>query len=133
MKPGGSRTAKMTELFSRMQQAAQSSGKGSIIVSEWLKSDPGRQLAAIAYLRAFPEEVVPEELISAIERQLQSFAQYWALRVLNNLADTSGDSAFSPYDLRRLRELEGEMRKGTDRHDQVRTINRKLKNKSVAD
>ncbi|WP_413207140.1 alanine-zipper protein [Rhodospirillum sp. A1_3_36] len=124
MKPGTLRTAKMTEIFSRMQQAAQLLGKGSVDVSEWLESSPGLQLAAISYLRAFPDEIIPGKLMSVIDRQHQPFIQYWALRALNNFADASG--TFPPNDMRWLRSIENHFKVGTDRHDQVKRILRKL-------
>ena len=128
MSSGRERTAKMTELFSAMQRAAIKEGSGHIDAKEWLKDkDAGKQLAAIAYFRAFLDEVDPTELIDVIERHgQQPFVQYWALRVLNNVVDNSGADRFTGRDLGQIRDLETKFRNGTDRQQLSAKVNRKL-------
>ena len=128
MDPGSARTSQMTLLFSEMQKAATEAGSGSIQVRDWLNGDDaGKQLAAIAYSRAFIDEIQPKDLIDVIikERQ-QPFIQYWALRVLNNIVDISNIRRFTSNDLQQVKGFVNMFKRGTDRYELSERIIRKL-------
>ena len=127
MPPGPERTAKMTEIFRQLESAARGVGTNQTDVPNWLSNeDAGLQLAAIAWLRSHPDKIKPAGLINTVDRSNQPFVQYWVLRVLSRHVDQKGIADFAPCDLRRLKELEGQLRRGTDRHSQLRRINKKL-------
>ena len=127
MRPGSERTAKMTGIFRQLESAARRVGTDQIDVPDWLSNeDAGRQLAAIAWLRSHSEKIKPTGLINTVYKSNQPFVQYWALRVLSQHVDQRGIADFAPRDLRRLKELERQLRRGTDRHSQLRRINNKL-------
>ena len=127
MRPGSERTAKMTGIFRQLESAARRVGTDQTDVPNWLSNeDAGRQLAAIAWLRSHPEKIKPTGLINTVYKSNQPFVQYWALRVLSQHVDQRGIAEFAPRDLQRLKELEGQLRQGTDRYFQLRGINKKL-------
>ena len=127
MSPGSERTAKMTEIFRQLESAARRVGTDQTDVPNWLSNgDAGLQLAAIAWLRSHPDKIKPAGLIDTVDRSNQPFVQYWALRVLSQHVDQRGIADFAPRDLRRLKELERQLRQGTDRQFQLRRINKKL-------
>ncbi len=127
MTSSAARTARMTSLFAEMQTAAGKLGGDDITMLQWLQSDDaGHQLASIAWLRNFPAAVVPSRYVDLIERATQPFVQYWALRALSGRLSALGLDEFSIADRVALKEFESLMRAGTDRHAQIRRINRKL-------
>ena len=127
MPPGSERTAKMTEIFRQLENAARRVGTDQTDVPNWLSNeDAGLQLAAIAWLRSHPEIIKPTGLINTVYKSNQPFVQYWALRVLSQHVDQRDIADFAPRDLQRLKELEGQLHQGTDRHFQLRRINKKL-------
>lgn len=127
MPSGTARTAQMTSLFAEMQAAAGKLGGDSEEMHQWLRSDEsGKQLAAISWLRSFPAAVPPAIYVDVIERAKQPFVQYWALRALSGRLSALGLDEFSIADRVALKEFESLMRAGTDRHAQIRRINRKL-------
>ena len=129
MSPGAARTAKMTEIFGLLQSMAKTIGPEQSDIADWLlHEDAGYQLAAIAWLRSHPESVKPVNLVAVIENSNQPFVQYWALRVLDEHAERTGITYFTPRDLRKLQQLEEQMRRKTDRWYQLRRINKRLSN-----
>ena len=127
MPSGAARTARMTEIFGKLQGLSKRIPRDQGDVLGWLThEDAGLQLAAIAWLRAHPDSATPGNLIEAIERSSQPFVQYWALRVLNEHVDQKGAREFSPLDLGRLQGLEGQLGRRTDRRFLLYRLNRKL-------
>ena len=127
MPSGSERTAKMTAIFGQLESVARELGLDRTEVANWLsQEDAGRQLAAIAWLRAHPDQIKPVGLIAMVDKSNQPFVQYWALRVLKRHVDRKGIMDFSPHDLRQLKELEAQIRRGTDRYFQLRRINEQL-------
>lgn len=94
---------------------------------------PEEQLAAIAWLRNFPAALAPATYIDLIERTSQPFVQYWGLRALAGRLSALGLDELSISDRIQLKEIESMMRSGTDRHAQLRRINRKLSGQSSTD
>lgn len=127
MPSSAARTALMTAIFGDMQQQAARLGGDFADASVWMRSDdPGRQLASVAWLRSFPAAEPPARYIDLIERATQPFVQYWALRALSGRFSALGLTDVSLADRIALKEIESMMRAGTDRHAQIRRINRKL-------
>ena len=134
MSSGAMQTAAMTNIFADMQAVARTLGGDDRTIVGWMQSDdPGQQLAAIAWLRNFPAAVPPATYISLIERANQSFVQYWGIRALSGRIDSLGLDEFSIADRINLKEFESLMRAGTDRHTQIRRVNRKLAGRTPAD
>ncbi|NNE52172.1 MAG: hypothetical protein HKN30_07205 [Sulfitobacter sp.] len=133
MPSGAPRTARMTTIFAEMQQEARHLADDTT-VRGWLKSDDeGQQLAAVAWLRCFPEAVPPSRYIALIRRSTQPFVQYWAMRALSGRISAKGLEGFSIEDQLQLQQIENMFRAGTDRHTQIRRLNRKLSGLSAAD
>ena len=127
MPSSAARTAKMTAIFGDMQNTAARLGGDNSEILQWLRGDDaGQQLAGLAWLRNFPAAVPPSSYIDVIERSTQPFVQYWALRALSGRLSALGLDEFSIADRVALKEFESLMRAGTDRHAQIRRINRKL-------
>ena len=127
MSSGPERTAKMTYIFGQLERKARELGSDGAEVIDWLShKDAGLQLAAIAWLRTHPDQVKPCDLIATIDNSSQPFVQYWGLRVLKRHVDQSGITHFAPRDLRQLKRLEQQIRRGTDRYYQIRRINEQL-------
>ena len=127
MPSGPERTAKMTEIFRRLERVAHELGPAGTEVIDWLShEDAGLQLAALAWLRVHPEQIKSSEVIATVDKSNQPFIQYWALRVLRKHVDKKGITEFSPHGLRQLKRLEQQIHRGTDRHYQIRRINEKL-------
>ena len=127
MSPGSERTGKMTKIFNQMENVARKLELNQINVCDWLSNEkPGRQLAAIAWLRSHPKDIKPKGLIEVVFKSKQSFIQYWALRALKKHLDESNDKNFLYADRRKLNALEALIGQGTDRYYQLRRINKKL-------
>lgn len=131
MHSGSLRTARMTSIFAEMQTAARRLGGDHKGILAWMHSDiAAEQLAAIAWLRNFPAAVVPATYIDLIERTTEPFVQYWGLRALSGRLSSVGLAELSIADRIQLKEIESMMRPGTDRHAQLRRINRTLAGQS---
>lgn len=127
MSKGALRTAATTSIFGDMQRAAMALGADHAAIQTWIASDdPGRQLAAIAWLREFPAACPPATFIRLIERATHSFVQYWGLRALSGRIDALGTDEFSIADRVRLKEIRSLVPAGTDRSAQIKRIDRKL-------
>lgn len=124
---GPDRTSMMTTIFTQMQHATRALGTGREDVVGWLtEPDAGKQLAAIAYLRSYPETAPPVHLVDAIGRAGEPFVQYWALRALSGRVDKAGIDGFSIADRERLKSYEASIKRGTDRHIQLTRLNQRL-------
>lgn len=121
------RTSKMTDIFVEMRAASKAAGSNWGQEDLWLsESDPGKNLASVAYLNTFLEKVKPTKLVDLVERTSQPFVQYWALRTINSYVQAHGSTDFSASDARRLKALEGPLGPSVDRGILVRNINRDL-------
>lgn len=121
------RTSKMTEIFVEMRAASKVAGPNWGQEELWIAADdPGKNLAAVAYLNAYLEKVKPTQLIDLVERTSQPFVQYWALRTVNSYVQANGSKNFSASDAKRLKALEGSLGPSVDRGILVRSINRDL-------
>lgn len=124
---GPDRTSMMTSIFTQMQNAARELGPARDDVAGWLSEpDAGKQLAAIAYVRVYPDTVRPGQLVAAIGDTGEPFVQYWALRALSGRVDSVGIEGFSIADRDRLKRYEASIKRGTDRHTQLTRLNHRL-------
>lgn len=127
MQSGSTRTAEMTRIFREMMAEARRTGPNQPQALAGLDptvpdADPGKQLAAVAYVYEMPDQVDPGRLIACIAGSRQPFVQYWGLMALRKHAKLFGPSRFSAADMAGLAALRGAFRKGTDRawvYDQI--------------
>jgi hypothetical protein len=92
----------------------------------------GERLAAIAYAHQHPSAEEARPLVSALSKgkgEDTPFGQYWILRALRRIVETSPD-AFDEDLSRLLRDYRQRLRPGTDRHYEVTQLLRDIARRS---
>ena len=115
LKPGPSRTDRMTNVIARMTVVVTARGPHDVEVNSWLSSeDRGLRLAAYAFLHTFPVPALTTLLAQSAIEEDTPFGQYWALRALRRQVSLDPRS-LDLHTGRRLEELLVRVGPSTDR------------------
>lgn len=114
---GAARTGAMTAVVTEMIAGAHRWGNFDVR-RLLVENDPGRRLAAYAYLYALPQFELLDELVESVTGlEDKPFGQYWGIKSIRQVIGDRRQQAVSPQILSRLEQfLHKKLRVGTDRY-----------------
>ncbi|WP_158648108.1 hypothetical protein [Nocardioides houyundeii] len=122
MPSGPVRTQVMTRIVGEMIAAAEA-GESVQIDSALKGTDQGLRLAAYAVLYARPEPSYAIPLIdSVVDIEKKPFGQFWGLRAISRLVEVAGRRQIDLNSARRLRDLQEDLPRSSDRMFELRRI-----------
>jgi hypothetical protein len=121
LKASNARTALMTQLFGEMVE--KSMQINAMTVEEWLRdTNPGKRLAAIAFLYAKPAPEILETMIDSVSTEVKGFNQYWGIQTIRKIIGQIYPSPISDEIAGKLRNLSRQLPPNTDRYYEMQNI-----------